>query len=196
MPKIKRLPAILFSSLLAMVLVAFAFSAFSPLTFQTIEGETYRFESENIDRIVQVEGEEEFYIEEINGKTIVASESLDYFKQKAALKWHNPLKEAVESGGQFVLNPAPVLQREGDQCDPRVDGYNVFHVQGFIYIDPTTFIVIDENRSFGECPCDDPEVKRGKKRNCPHVHHRTKKKIIDRARSCGLGDWFPVRRCR
>ena len=196
MPKIKRLPRVLFSSLLAMVLVAFVFSAFSPLTFTTVDGETYRVEAKNIDRIVQVENEDGFYIEEISGRTILTNESFDYFKQKAALKWHNPLKEAVELRGQFVLNPAPVLQREGDQCDPKVDGYNVFHVQGFIYIDPTTFIVIDQNRSFGECPCDDPEVKRGKKSNCPHVHHRTKKKIIDRARSCGLGDWFPVRRCR
>lgn len=196
MPKIKRLPAVLFSSLLAMVLVAFAFSAFSPLTFTTIDGETYRFEAENIDRIVEVEGEDEFYIEEITGRTIIASESLDYFKQKAALKWHNPFKEVVEWNGQLTPGHAPVLQKEGEQCDPKVDGYNVFHVQGFIYIDPTTFIVIDENRSFGECPCDDPAVKRGKKANCPHVHHRTKKKIIDRARSCGLGDWFPVRRCR
>ncbi|NET31660.1 MAG: hypothetical protein F6K19_06620 [Cyanothece sp. SIO1E1] len=196
MPKIKRLPAVLFSSLLAMVLVAFAFSAFSPLTFTTIEGETYRFEAENIDRIVEVEGEDEFYIEEITGKTIIASESLDYFKQKAALKWRNPIKEVVEGDGLPISGHVPVLQKEGEQCDPKVDGYNVFHVQGFIYIDPTTFIVIDENRSFGECPCDDPAVKRGKKANCPHVHHRTKKKIIDRARSCGLGDWFPVRRCR
>ncbi|MBX2873306.1 MAG: hypothetical protein KTR30_14440 [Saprospiraceae bacterium] len=196
MPKIKRLPAVLFSSLLAMVLVAFAFSAFSPLTFQTIEGETYHFEAENIDRIVEVEGEEGFYIEESSGKIFIANESLEYFKQKAALKWANPFKEVAEADGQLHFGNAPVLQREGDQCDPKVDGYNVFHVQGFIYIDPTTFIVIDDNRSFGECPCDDPAVKRGKKANCPHVHHRTKKKIIDRARSCGLGDWFPVRRCR
>ena len=196
MPKIKRLPAVLFSSLLAMVMVAFAFSAFSPLTLQTLEGETYYFKAEKIDRIVELEGEDGFYIEESSGKTIFAKESLAYFRQKAALKWQNPFKKAVEADGQLLLGNRPVLQRDGDQCDPKVDGYNVFHVQGFIYIDPTTFIVIDENRSFGECPCDDPEVKRGKKKNCPHVHHRTKKKIIDRARSCGLGDWFPVRRCR
>ncbi len=196
MTKIKRFPAVVLSSFLAMVLVAFAFSAFSPLTFTTVEGETYRFEAENIARIVEMEGEDEFYIEEITGKTIIAAESLDYFKQKAALKWNNPSKEVVEWDGKPIPGHAPVLQKEGEQCDPTVDGYNVFHVQGFIYIDPTTFIVIDENRSFGECPCDDPEVKRGKKANCPHVHHRTKKKIIDRARSCGLGDWFPVRRCR
>lgn len=196
MPKIKRLPAVLFSSLLATVLVAFAFSAFSPLTLQTLEGETYRFEAEKIDRIVELEGEEGFIIEEASGKTFITGESLEHFKQKAALKWQNPLQEVMEADGQLSFGNAPVLQREGDQCDPKVDGYNVFHVQGFIYIDPTTFIVIDENRSFGECPCDDPAVKRGKKANCPHVHHRTKKKIIDRARSCGLGDWFPVRRCR
>ena len=196
MPKIKRLPAVLLSSLVAMVLMAFAISAFSPLAVKTVEGQTYKFEVENIDRIIAVEGEKGFYIEETSGKTFLADESLEYFKQKAALKWQNPLKGREEVDGQILLNTRPSLQREGDQCNPKVDGYNVFHVQGFIYIDPTTFIVIDENRSFGECPCDDPAVKRGKKANCPHVHHRTKKKIIDRARSCGLGDWFPVRRCR
>lgn len=196
MHKIKRLPTLFLGSLLSMILLAFAISAFSPLTVQSVEGETYRLNPEKIERIVRLEGEEGFYIEEVSGKTIMVSDSWDLLEKRAALQWKNPLKGAEAQDNQLIFQTAALGQMNADQCDPKVDGYNVYHVQGFIYIDPTTFIVIDENRSFGECPCDDPAVKRGKKENCPHVHHRTKKKIIDRARTCGLGDWFPVRRCR
>jgi len=196
MHRIKRLPKILLGSILGMILVAFAFSAFSPLSVKSLEGERYHLDVEKVERIVPLDSGEGFYIEELSGKTIMVSESWGVFKRRAALQWKNPLKKAAEVDNQLIFQSAIALQSDGGQCDPKVDGYNVYHVQGFIYIDPTTFIVIDENRSFGECPCDDPIVKRGKKANCPHVHHRTKKKIIDRARSCGLGDWFPVRRCR
>lgn len=196
MHRIKRLPKILLGSILGMVLVAFAFSAFSPLSVLSLEGERYHLDIEKIERIVPLDSGEGFYIEERSGKTIMVPEGWGVFKRRAALQWKNPLKKAAAVDNQLVFQSTLALQSDGDQCDPKVDGYNVYHVQGFIYIDPTTFIVIDENRSFGECPCDDPVVKRGKKANCPHVHHRTKKKIIDRARSCGLGDWFPVRRCR
>lgn len=196
MHKIKRLPTILLGSMLSMVLLAFAISAFTPLTVQSVEGKSYRLDLEKIERIVPLENEAGFYIEEVSGRTIMTSESWDLFKRRAALQWKNPLRNAAVQDNQWIFQAARAGQMDGGQCDPKVDGYNVYHVQGFIYIDPTTFIVIDENRSFGECPCDDPAVKRGKKENCPHVHHRTKKKIIDRARACGLGDWFPVRRCR
>lgn len=196
MHRIKRLPKVLLGSILGMILVAFAFSAFSPLSVLSLEGERYRLDIEKVERIVPLDAEEGFYIEEHSGRTIMVPESWKVFKRRAALQWRNPLKKAVAADNQLVFQSTLSVQSDGDQCDPKVDGYNVYHVQGFIYIDPTTFIVIDENRSFGECPCDDPVVKRGKKANCPHVHHRTKKKIIDRARSCGLGDWFPVRRCR
>lgn len=196
MHNIKKLPAILLGSLLSMVLLAFAISAFIPLSVQSVEGESYRLDFEKIERIIPLDSGDGFYIEEVSGRTMMVPEPWPVFKKRAALQWNNPLNTGKAADGHLVFRSVPIGLDEDGQCDPKVDGYNVYHVQGFIYIDPTTFIVIDENRSFGDCPCDDPAVKRGKKKNCPHVHHRTKKKIIDRARACGLGDWFPVRRCK
>ncbi len=191
-----KLPTLVSLSLIGMLTVAGLLAVFSPLSVKTDGGEDYQLDFAQIERIVLVEDGKTFYIEETSGKTIFTQESFSFFKTRAAFHVTQPLAGIVETDGQFVFGSTSLALSSDGQCDPKVDGYNVYQVQGFIYIDPTTFIVIDENRAFGDCPCDDPAVRRGRNANCPHVHHRTKKKIVDRARSCGLGDWFPVRRCQ
>lgn len=191
-----KLPTLVSLSLIGMLAVAALLAVFSPLSVKTDGGEDYQLDFDQIERIVLVEDGKTFYIEETSGKTIFTQESFGFFKTRAAFHVTQPLAGIVETDGQFVFSSTSLALSNDGQCDPKVDGYNVYQVQGFIYIDPTTFIVIDENRAFGDCPCDDPAVRRGRNANCPHVHHRTKKKIVDRARSCGLGDWFPVRRCQ
>ena len=192
----KKLFFLLLFSLSGMLIVAALFAFFMPLTLQTVEAETYLIEAGQIERIVPTADGTSFYIEEKSGRTIFAQESYAFFKKRAAFNRHKPLARATEIDGTLVFDPTAASLSDTEPCNPSVDGYNVYHVQGFIYIDPTTFIVIDQNRTFGDCPCDDDAVRRGKKANCPHVHHRTKKKIIDQARICGLGDRFPVRRCQ
>lgn len=179
-----------------MLIVATLFAFFMPLSIQTVEKGAYLIEPNQIERIVPTANGSSFYIEEKSGRTIFAQESYAFFKKRAAFNRNKPLARATEIDGALVFDPTAAALSDTEPCNPSVDGYNVYHVQGFIYIDPTTFIVIDQNRTFGDCPCDDKAVRRGKKPNCPHVHHRTKKKIIDQARSCGLGDRFPVRRCQ
>lgn len=75
----------------------------------------------------------------------------------------------------------------------RQQPYDPFYVKGFKQVDGQYFIVILDHVAPEDCPCSDPKVRSGKKANCPVVHHREKKAIIENGRKLGLPEYnFPV----
>lgn len=90
-------------------------------------------------------------------------------------------------GQSHPLQSAATIQRNA--IDP-------FYVKGFKQLDGQYFIVILDGVSPTDCPCTDLKVRRGKKANCPVVHHREKTEIIDRGRKLGLPEHdFRVWKC-
>jgi hypothetical protein len=96
----------------------------------------------------------------------------------------DPLQVRLQ-GQSYGLQQEVQIQRKGP--------FNPFYVKGFKQLDGQYFIVILDGISPEECPCSDLKVRRGKKPNCPVVHHREKKAIIAEGRKMGLPEYnFPV----
>lgn len=172
-------------------LVAAGFHYFSPLRVAT-EGATIELRPEEIIAIFPCASDETFFVE-FRDSTVACAEDFDSFRRRA--KFNKRDYSALIKTEQDKILPAEFRATESPLCDPVVEGYNVYEIQGFVYINPTYFIVIGGERKFSDCPCDDPRVIRDRHPKCPHIHHRTKQAILERARACGLGDWFPVEKC-
>lgn len=96
----------------------------------------------------------------------------------------DPLQVRLQ-GQSYRMEQDDQIQRKGP--------FNPFYVKGFKQLDGQYFIVILDGVAPEDCPCSDLKVRRGKKRNCPVVHHREKKAIIAEGRKVGLPEYnFPV----
>jgi len=192
MKLLKESLALLLMLLSGFVIVAAAFHFFSPLRITTDRGATIELQPEDVIAIFPNEADNTFFVE-FPDSTVAAAENFDSFRRRA--RFNTADYSALIKTGADKITPAEFQNAESYPCDPFVDGYNVFEIRGFVYINPTYFIVIGGKRRFADCPCDDPRVIRDRHPKCPHIHHRTKQAILKRARACGLGDWFPVEKC-
>lgn len=95
----------------------------------------------------------------------------------------------------YAFDPLHTRLRHQHDYDStmRTKEIDPLYVKGFKQIDSQYFIVMLDGVPNDVCPCDDLRVIRNKKPQCPVVHHRTKKAIIDRGRRLGLPEHnFPV----
>lgn len=195
MPKQEKSPHITAILSSGMLVVAVLFTYFGPLRITTDHQLSMPLELDEIHGIIPQSGNS-FLVEYLDGRTIVVKENLQRFKQRAAFTRHSVDKLVLDEKAQVKPDNRPIIKDpEVYPCNPIVGKYNVFFVKGFVYIDAQTFIVIDNKRDYKDCPCNNPKVIRGTEPNCPHIYYNTKKKIMERARECGLGDWFPIERC-
>lgn len=170
------------------------FHYFLPIAVKSDKAASVLLLPDDIDAILAPANPEQsyFFIEFKDGRTVCALEQFKVFQFRIQFNRYDYQSLIHTSSKKVSIHS---FDKEEYPCNPFVGDINVFHVEGFIYIDPTTFIVIDDKRSFSDCPCNDPKVIKGRHPKCPHIHHRTKKEIIRRARACGLGDWFPIEKC-
>lgn len=192
MKLLKESLTLLLMLLSGFVLVAAAFHYFSPLRITTDRGATIELQPEDVIAIFPNESDRTFFIE-FADSTVAAAENFDSFRRRARFNKAD-FSALIKTEADKITTDA-FRNAQNYPCDPYVEGYNVFEVRGFVYINPTYFIVIGGKRRFSDCPCDDPRVIRDRHPKCPHIHHRTKQKILKRARACGLGDWFPIEKC-
>lgn len=93
----------------------------------------------------------------------------------------------------YAFDPLHIRLRTLAESELRSSHIDPLYVKGFKQIDSQYFIVVLDGVPDHICPCDDPKVIRGKKPQCPVVHHREKQEIIARGRRLGLPEYnFPV----
>lgn len=137
-----------------------------------------------------------YVIDYMDGRQItIDRESYSSFLRRANFKVRPLSKYYQESPDGLLFNNCQTLETASTECDPIVKGINVFYIRGFLKVNAQMFVVIYGDGDFEDCNCNDPKVILGKKPYCKLVYHNTKKDIINKARECGLGDYFPEKSC-
>ena len=189
--RVTRLPGIIGLLVFSTLLFTMGFHYFLPLNVVAESGEILTLDLAVIDHIATNETTETVFIHYQDGRSFLLLDKPRAFYRKAGLNRYD-YKGLIREEQPGLITSVPGELRD---CNRYVDNIDIFHVRGFVYVSPTMFILIQDPADFTDCPCE-LKVIRNKNPQCPVIHHRTKKKIIDQARECGLGDWFPVRKCR
>lgn len=181
---------------LSILLVAGIFAYLLPASVLTSDWRIHQVDYRKICHIQANSGDKGFIINYQDGcQVLVDRESFDSFLRRANFNI-KPLSRYYQQGEEGLLfKNCKQLEVATTECDPVVKGINVFYIRGFIKVNAQMFVVIYGDGNFEDCNCKDPKVILGKKPYCKLIYHNTKKDIINKARECGLGDYFPEKAC-
>lgn len=170
--------------ILATIIAVLGFHYFLPLRIWTTDGKVIALP---YDEITSIEANDEIGLTQISIKQgeqhiLLTKEPFN------RLKWRAGFNKAPYNS---LFSEIPTQR---DHC--YVGKYDLFNLKGFIQLTPQMFVAVMAPYEFEDCPCDDKKVFLNKNPKCPVIYNQKKKQMLNAARSCGLGDYFPVLRCR